>query len=295
MTGADATAPGPHRTTRLGQHSGERPVRLVAVPVHAGTTVALTGGCSDRRPDSARMSASRGRRPARPPDARPARGGDRAARSGPVRRAGRLGQDDDPGRPHRLARRRGCRPRTRSRRSRSTSVRPRSSASGWSGASNRSASSRASVRVRTFHALGREILRDAGVDVHDLVDRATHPGRGRARAPAARTSAATTRRSRGSSWSSRVDPRDVAADPAAGPVAQAFVRYEAALAARGALDFDDLVRRALDRLGADAATAGALAGSLPSPARRRGPGRRPEPARTGPPPRGAGEPGLPRR
>ena len=35
------------------------------------------------------------------------------------------------------------------------------------------------------------------------------------------------------------------------PVARAFVRYEAALAARGALDFDDLVRRALDRLEAD--------------------------------------------
>ncbi len=30
-----------------------------------------------------------------------------------------------------------------------------------------------SVRVRTFHALGREILRDAGVDVERLVDRAS--------------------------------------------------------------------------------------------------------------------------
>jgi superfamily I DNA/RNA helicase len=36
----------------------------------------------------------------------------------------------------------------------------------------------------------------------------------------------------------------IAADPGAGPVAQAFVAYEAALGQRGGLDFDDLVRDA---------------------------------------------------
>ena len=38
----------------------------------------------------------------------------------------------------------------------------------------------------------------------------------------------------------------------AGPVVQAFLRYESALGERGALDFDDLVRRALVALTADA-------------------------------------------
>ena len=108
------------------------------------------------------------------------------------------------------------------------------------------------VRVRTFHALGREILRDAGVDVRDLVDRATVLAEvvpGLRPEDVGRYDTAFSRLK----LELRVDPRDIAADPAAGPVAQAFVRYEAALAARGALDFDDLVRRALDRLEADPA------------------------------------------
>jgi superfamily I DNA/RNA helicase len=107
------------------------------------------------------------------------------------------------------------------------------------------------VRVRTFHALGREILRDAGVDVRDLVDRATilaavAPGLGPAELGRYDTAFSRLK------LEHRVDPRAVAADPDAGPVARAFVAYEAALAARGALDFDDLVRRALDVLAADA-------------------------------------------
>ncbi len=44
----------------------------------------------------------------------------------------------------------------------------------------------------------------------------------------------------------------VAADPAAGPFARAFVAYEAAVAASGGLDFDDLILRAIDRLESDA-------------------------------------------
>ena len=44
---------------------------------------------------------------------------------------------------------------------------------------------------------------------------------------------------------------EVAADADAGPVARAFVAYEEAIAARGGLDFDDLIRRALQALDAD--------------------------------------------
>ena len=111
------------------------------------------------------------------------------------------------------------------------------------------------VRVRTFHALGREILRDAGVDVRDLVDRASLlaevvPGIGRP--DVGRYDTAFSRLK----LELRVDPGAVAADPEAGPIARAFVRYEAALAARGALDFDDLVPRALDHLEGEPALLG---------------------------------------
>jgi superfamily I DNA/RNA helicase len=106
---------------------------------------------------------------------------------------------------------------------------------------------RGAVRVRTFHALGREILRDDGVAVDRLVDRSTllrelDP---RISAPTlARLDMAFSRLK----LDLRADVATVAADPAAGPVALAWVAYESALAERGALDFDDLVRRALERL-----------------------------------------------
>ena len=106
------------------------------------------------------------------------------------------------------------------------------------------------VRVRTFHALGREILRDADVDVRNLVDRATILASvvpGLRPADIGRYDTAFSRLK----LEHRVDPADIAADPEAGPVARAFVAYEAALTAQGALDFDDLVRRALDALDAD--------------------------------------------
>jgi DNA helicase-2/ATP-dependent DNA helicase PcrA len=45
----------------------------------------------------------------------------------------------------------------------------------------------------------------------------------------------------------------VAADPAAGPIARAFVAYERAIAAEGGLDFDDLIVRALAVLEREAA------------------------------------------
>jgi len=107
------------------------------------------------------------------------------------------------------------------------------------------------VRVRTFHALGREILRDAGRSVDDLVDRGellaelwprtSSADRGRLDAAFSRLKLDLA-----------VSAEEIAGDPDAGPVARAFVTYERALAARGAVDFDDLVRRALEALESDA-------------------------------------------
>ena len=108
------------------------------------------------------------------------------------------------------------------------------------------------VRVRTFHALGREILGDAGVATDPLADRAAI-----IRDVAPWADDAT--RLRLDTLFSRlkvelgVSPLDVAADPDAGPFARAFVDYEAAVAASGGLDFDDLILRALNVLEADPA------------------------------------------
>ena len=103
------------------------------------------------------------------------------------------------------------------------------------------------VRVRTFHALGLEILRSAGEAVSPLLDRemtirAILPG----------VAAADIRRL--DTVFSRlkldldVDPAAISADADAGPTAQAFVAYEAALRAGGGLDFDDLVARSVHLL-----------------------------------------------
>jgi superfamily I DNA/RNA helicase len=106
------------------------------------------------------------------------------------------------------------------------------------------------VRVRTFHALGREILRDAGVAVEPLADR---PAILREVAPWAEEAALL----RLDTVVSRlkvelgVSATDVAADPEAGPLARAFVAYETAVAATGGLDFDDLILRAIERLDVD--------------------------------------------
>ena len=106
------------------------------------------------------------------------------------------------------------------------------------------------VRVRTFHALGREILADAGVRVDALVDRDALL---REIAPSLD---AATRRRLDTAFSRlkldvRADPRDVAGDALAGPIARAFVAYENALRERAALDFDDLVARSLRLLDTD--------------------------------------------
>ena len=108
------------------------------------------------------------------------------------------------------------------------------------------------VRVRTFHALGREILRDAGRSV-ELVDR---DAMCRELWPAATPA---DRRRLDDAFSRlkldlRVDPEIIAADPAAGPIARAFVAYQAALRERDAVDFDDLVGEALRLLETDGRT-----------------------------------------
>ena len=105
------------------------------------------------------------------------------------------------------------------------------------------------VRVRTFHALGREILASAGRSV-DLVDRdAFVEELWPASTPA-------DRRRLDEAFSRlkldlRVDPAAIEADPKAGPIARAYLEYQAALNARGAVDFDDLVARALGLLESD--------------------------------------------
>jgi len=103
------------------------------------------------------------------------------------------------------------------------------------------------VRVRTFHALGREILREAGVDVSGLVDRAGLLAELFPDALPGDAGVMDTAFSR-LKLEHAVSADDVAADLDAGPIARAFVTYERELAARGAIDFDDLVRRALEIL-----------------------------------------------
>jgi superfamily I DNA/RNA helicase len=106
------------------------------------------------------------------------------------------------------------------------------------------------VRVRTFHALGREILRDAGVPVDPLVDRAAV-----LRAVASWADDAALLRLETVISRLKVElsvaAATVAADHEAGPVARAYVAYEAAVAATGGLDFDDLILRSIARLEED--------------------------------------------
>ena len=116
------------------------------------------------------------------------------------------------------------------------------------------------VRVRTFHALGREILKDAGRPVEPLVDR-----RALLRELEGELSPADLQRlddgfSRlkldlsvdTARMADEVRAAEARGEPA-GPVVQAFLRYESALGEKGALDFDDLVRRALVALAAEPA------------------------------------------
>jgi len=112
-------------------------------------------------------------------------------------------------------------------------------------------------RVRTFHALGREILADAGVSVKNLVDRATAlKGLNNGRA----LGAARMRRFDDGFSRLKLDAGlDVAGatellrspDHPQAELLRAFIDYERWLTANHALDFDDLVRRALAVLRGD--------------------------------------------
>ena len=107
-----------------------------------------------------------------------------------------------------------------------------------------------SVRVRTFHALGREMLVEAGVSVDPLIDRdallrelfpeVDAAGRGRLDLAFSRLK-----------LDLRVSVDDIARDPEPGPVARAFVAYQRAVADSGGVDFDDLVVRSLALLESD--------------------------------------------
>src|SRR4051794_14999176 len=108
------------------------------------------------------------------------------------------------------------------------------------------------VRVRTFHALAREILIDAGVAVEPLADRiqilrTVHP-----KASFAELGRFDTTISR-LKLDLAVTAEQVAADPEAGPTARTFVAYERAIAATSGLDFDDLLVRGLVPLESDTA------------------------------------------
>ena len=103
------------------------------------------------------------------------------------------------------------------------------------------------VRVRTFHALGREILADAGESVETLVDRAAvlqelFPG----------ITPGAIRRLDDAFSRIKLDlglrADDVRTTPDPGPIVRAFIAYEGALAQDAALDFDDLVGRTLSVL-----------------------------------------------
>ncbi len=115
------------------------------------------------------------------------------------------------------------------------------------------------VRVRTFHALGREVLAEAGVAVSALAERDAVLRGLWPQLPAADRGRLDLAFSR-LKLDLRVSVEDVAADVSAGPLARAWVAYEQTLRDDGALDFDDLVLRALRLLETDAATRSAWRG-----------------------------------
>jgi superfamily I DNA/RNA helicase len=111
------------------------------------------------------------------------------------------------------------------------------------------------VRVRTFHALGREILADAGRPVEPVADRAAVLRGVRSDADAAELRRLDTAISR-LKLDLGVTADDVAADPEPGPTARTFLEYEAALRAVGSIDFDDFVAEAVRLLATDDETLG---------------------------------------
>ncbi len=116
------------------------------------------------------------------------------------------------------------------------------------------------VRVRTFHALGREILAQAGQPVEPLLDRARVLeelcGGEVDRTILRGLDDAISRLKLEVAADTDALRRALAAAATVGrpvdPLAGAFVAYEDALAAQGGLDHDDLLRRALALLDRDA-------------------------------------------
>jgi DNA helicase-2/ATP-dependent DNA helicase PcrA len=105
-----------------------------------------------------------------------------------------------------------------------------------------------SVRVRTFHALGREILADAGVDVSRIVDRATVL----AELAAGSLPTAQARELDDAFSRLKLDP-ERGPPPEAVHLHEAFASYQARLHELGAIDLDDLVALATPALAADQA------------------------------------------
>jgi superfamily I DNA/RNA helicase len=100
------------------------------------------------------------------------------------------------------------------------------------------------VRVRTFHALGLEMLREAGEAVSPLVDRMSLLRRLWPTAPAAERRRLETLFSR-LKLDLRIETAAVEGDADPGRLGVAFVRYERALIEMGGLDYDDLIARPL--------------------------------------------------
>jgi DNA helicase-2/ATP-dependent DNA helicase PcrA len=100
------------------------------------------------------------------------------------------------------------------------------------------------VRVKTFHALGREILVDGGGAVEPLLEREAVL---RDMWPDISVGAVRILDDAFSRLKLDVGATaaDVGNDPEPGPIARAFLAYEAALADQDGLDFDDLVARSL--------------------------------------------------
>src|SRR6202043_417459 len=88
------------------------------------------------------------------------------------------------------------------------------------------------IRIRTFHALGMEVLRAAGRSVSPLVDRDEILRAVRPNMPIAERRRLDTVISR-MKLDLDVDPAAVDADPEAGPLARTYAAYEAEVARRG--------------------------------------------------------------
>jgi DNA helicase II / ATP-dependent DNA helicase PcrA len=106
------------------------------------------------------------------------------------------------------------------------------------------------VRVRTFHALGREVLLDAGVDVSAIVERAALIAE-LAGASAADPLPAAALRYLDDAFSRLMLDPERGPPPSETATHAAFAAYRRALAERGAIDLDDLVAGAVARLGGD--------------------------------------------